>query len=153
MCISVAIWTLIIFSNNLTRFLGLEFCDTGHFSKFLRITRMYPAFALVFQQLHISVSSFWVFHKHLYVFLAFLQRCLVSGIVGKIRLKLSRMSEKSAKKPTKVSKNVGQIRLYFSRAKGRFDPIKVGNFPTIWLNKLGHLDSGNLCKYDYKWRF
>ena len=54
------------------------------------------------------------------------------------------MSEKYAKNPTKVSENVGKIRLYLSRAKGRFNRIKVGNFPTILLNKVGHLDPGSL---------
>ena len=57
------------------------------------------------------------------------------------------MSEKWAKNFTKVSKNVGKIRrirLYLSRTKGRFDRTKVRKFPTISLNKVGHLDPGNL---------
>ncbi len=65
--------------------------------------------------------------------------------VSRIRLKLSRMSEKCANNPTKVSKIVGKIRqiwLYLSRTKGRFDRIKVGKFPTILLNRVGHLDPG-----------
>ncbi len=70
-----------------------------------------------------------------------------SKIVGKIRLKLSRMSEKCAKKSTKVSKNVGkirQIRLYLSPTKDRFDRIKVGQFPTTLLKKVGHFDPGGI---------
>ena len=47
-----------------------------------------------------------------------MRRISFSNIVGKIR----------------------KIRLYFSRTKGRFNPIKVGKFPTILLNKVEHLD-------------
>ncbi len=62
-------------------------------------------------------------------------------IFEKIRLKLSRMPEKCAKNPTKVSKIFG-IRLYLSRTNGRFDRIIVGKFPTVLVNKVGHLDPG-----------
>ena len=61
------------------------------------------------------------------------------------------MSEKCAKNPTKVSKNVGiirQVRLYLSRTKDRFDRIKVGKFPTILLNKVGHLNPGIVSSTD-----
>ena len=55
------------------------------------------------------------------------------------------MSKKCARDPTKVSKIVRKIRLirlYLSRTKDCFDPIKVGKIPTILPNKVGHLDPG-----------
>ena len=71
----------------------------------------------------------------------------IGKIVGKSQLKFSRMSEKCVK-VNKIVEKIRQIRLYLSRTKGLFEPIKVENYRNSYKIKSENSTRANITKLE-----